>query len=91
MTWSAVGDELQVSLRSGVSAEQEKSGEDEPSASEGASAVESLDGVDDGEGSLIGFCGGASILSGLAVTTAMGDMFQVGFSGRSQEEGEVDF
>lgn len=78
---------MRVSLRLGVSAEQERSGEDERSASEGASAVESLDG--DGEGSLIGFCGEASILSGLAVATAMCDTFRVGFSGSGRREGEV--
>ncbi|KAM1245838.1 hypothetical protein ACFX15_036347 [Malus domestica] len=68
---SAVGEELRVSLQLGVSVEQERGGEGEHPASDGMSAMESLDGDD--EGSLIGFYGGASILSKLAVAMAMCD------------------
>ncbi|KAM2002168.1 hypothetical protein ACFX15_025911 [Malus domestica] len=48
-----------------------RGGEGERPASDGMSAMESLDGDD--EGSLIGFYGGASILSKLAVAMAMCD------------------
>lgn len=81
-----MGEELQVSLRSGVSAEYERTGEDEPSASEAGPVVESLDG----EGSMIGLCG-AWILSGLAEATDMADGASGRDFGSGVREREMDF